>query len=254
MLFAVDIGNTNIVLAIHDGKSWINKWRIHTDIHKTTDEYFVVLESLLNHYNPKEYNITKTVISSVVPNLNRAIQKNLIRLFDIDPIMVSHDLNTGLVKESIPLELGSDLLCNLSQAHYLYPDNDVMVVDFGTALTMSCVNKRGEVEGVSIAPGLITAVNALFGSTAQLPQVQLKAPEKAMGKSSDCSIRSGIMYGYAGLVESMINRTEKELNTKLLVIATGGLSNTISPLISRIDEVRSDHTLDGLRYIALSNL
>lgn len=254
MLFAVDIGNTNIVLAIHDGNSWINTWRIHTDINKTTDEYFVVLESLLKNSNPKNYNITKTVISSVVPNLNRAIQKNLIRLFNIEPIMVSHDLITGLKRDSIPLELGSDLLCNLAQAHNLYPNKDVMVVDFGTALTMSCVNKKGEVEGVSITPGLITAVNALFGSTAQLPQVQLKAPESVMGKSSDCSIRSGIMYGYSGLVESIIKKTEEELKTKLYVIATGGLSKTISPLIPRIDEIESEHTLDGLRYIALSNL
>ncbi len=254
MLFAVDIGNTNIVLAIHDGTSWINTWRIHTDIHKTTDEYFVVIESLLKNSNPKDYNITKSVISSVVPNLNRAMQKNINRLFNIEPIMVNHDLNSGLVRESIPVQLGSDLLCNLAQAHNLYPNKDVMVIDFGTALTMSCVNKKGEIEGVSIAPGLITAVNALFGSTAQLPQVQLKAPESTMGKSSDCSIRSGIMYGYAGLVESMIERTEKELNTRLYVIATGGLSNTISPLIFRIDEVSKDHTLDGLRYIAISNI
>ena len=253
MLFAVDIGNTNIVLAVHDGKTWINTWRIHTDIHKTSDEYFVLLESLLNNFDSNEYVIDKAVISSVVPNLNRALQKNVIRLFGIDPIMINHSLNTGLVKESIPLQLGSDLLCNLSQAHHLYPNKDVMVIDFGTALTMSCVNKKGEVEGVAITPGLITAVNALFGSTAQLPQVQLKAPVKAMGRSSDASIRSGIMFGYAGLVESMIIRTERELNTNLHIIATGGLSSTISPLINRIDEVIKEHTLNGLLYIASLN-
>lgn len=253
MLFAVDIGNTNIVLAVHDGKSWINIWRIHTDVHKTSDEYFVLLESLLNNFDSNEYVIDKAVISSVVPNLNRALQKNVTRLFGIEPIMINHDLNTGLVKESIPLQLGSDLLCNLAQAHHLYPNKDVMVIDFGTALTMSCVNKKGEVEGVAITPGLITAVNALFGSTAQLPQVQLKAPVKAMGRTSDTSIRSGIMFGYSGLVESMILRTEKELDTNLYVIATGGLSSTISPLIGRIDEVINEHTLNGLLYIASLN-
>jgi type III pantothenate kinase len=152
------------------------------------------------------------------------------------------------------VELGSDLLCNLSQAHHLYPNKYVMVIDFGTALTMSCVNNKGEVEGVAITPGLITAVNALFGSTAQLPQVQLKAPVSVMGKSSDCSIRAGIMFGYAGLVESMIVRTEKELNAELHVIATGGLSLTISPLISRINEVHKNFTLDGLEYITSLNI
>ncbi|MGD1820800.1 MAG: type III pantothenate kinase [Pleomorphochaeta sp.] len=253
MLFAVDIGNTNIVMAVHDGASWINIWRIHTDIHKTTDEYFVLLESLLKNCDPQKYDITDAVISSVVPNLNRALEKNVIRLFNINPIIINHDLKTGLVRESIPVELGSDLLCNLAQAHNLYPNKAVMVVDFGTALTMSCVNSKGEVEGVAITPGLITAVNALFGSTAQLPQVQLKAPEKAMGRSSDCSIRSGIMFGYAGLVESMIDRTEKQLGVKLHVIATGGLSSTISSLIPRIDEIEINQTLDGLRYIASLN-
>jgi len=253
MLFAVDIGNTNIVLAIHDGQSWINTWRIHTDIHKTSDEYFVILEALVKNTDSHQYKITKAVISSVVPNLNRALQKNVMRLFDIEPIMINHDLKTMLVKKSIPVELGSDLLCNLAQAHHLYPNKDVMVIDFGTALTMSCVNKKGEVEGVAITPGLITAVNALFGCTAQQPQVQLKAPIRAMGRSSDCSIRAGIMYGYAGLVESMILRTENELNIKLHVIATGGLSSTIAPLIKRIDEVQKNHTLECLRYIASLN-
>lgn len=252
MLFAVDIGNTNVVLAIHDGEKWIESWRIHSDSKKTTDEYYVVLESLANRSNRK-FDIDKAVISSVVPNLTRALQKNVVRLFDLDPIMVDIHSNTGLVQESIPPALGSDLLCNLAQSHNLYPDKNVLVVDFGTALTMSCVNKKGEVVGVSIAPGLITAVNSLFGNTAQLPQVELKTPTVAMGRTTEQSIRSGIMFGYAGMVESMIKRTEEQLGSEIYVIATGGLSHTIAKLIPRIDELNPYHTLDGLKLISELN-
>ncbi len=253
MLFAVDIGNTNIVLAIHDGKDWIDTWRIHSDCNKTSDEYYVVLESLTKHGAEKDYFIDRAIISSVVPNLTRALQKNINRLFNIEPIMIDITLETGLVKQSIPQELGSDILCNLSQAHAKHPGRDVMIIDFGTALTMSCVKSNGEVLGVSIAPGLITAVNALFGNTAQIPQVELKKPKHIMGRTTDQSVRSGIMNGYVGLVESMILKTEKEYNLNLYVIATGGLSKTISEVIGRIDEVDPFHTLNGMKYVAQLN-
>ena len=128
-----------------------------------------------------------------------------------------------------------------------------MVVDFGTALTLSAVNRKGEVLGCAIAPGLVTAVNALFGNTAQLPQVELKLPEAAMGRDSQQSIRSGIMLGFAGLVDSLIRKTEDEIGEKLYVIATGGLSKTISPLIPRINEVDGLHTLRGLELISSLN-
>ena len=128
-----------------------------------------------------------------------------------------------------------------------------MVIDFGTALTFSSVNCRGEVLGVAIAPGLVTAVNALFGNTAQLPQVELKLPKTVLGRDSMTSIRAGIMEGYAGMVEKMIDKTEKEIGEKLYVMATGGLSATISKIIPRIDELDSLVTLRGLGLIASLN-
>ena len=253
MLVAADIGNTNIVLAIYDGFKWIKIWRVYSDQKKTGDEYFVIFKSLIDSSEVDISNIDKVIISSVVPNLTRSIAKNLKRLFNAEPMIVKKDLETGLVKESIPLELGSDLLCNLAYAHNTHKDKDVMTVDFGTALTFSTVDKEGHVKGVAIVPGLLTSVNALYGSTAQLPQVELKLPQTALGRSSEESIRAGIMYGYAGLVESIIKETEKEMNTHLYVMATGGLSMTISPLISRLDSVDKEHTLNGLRLIASLN-
>lgn len=253
MLVAADIGNTNIVMAIFDRGSFVKSWRVYTDAKKTSDEYFVVFNALFREGGVKPGDVTSAIISSVVPNLTRSVEKNLKRLFSVTPLVITHDIETGLVRESIPAELGSDLLCNLAYAHDRHPDKDVLVVDFGTALTLSAVDRNGYVVGCSIAPGLVTAVNALFGSTAQLPQVELKVPEKAMGRDSQQSIRAGIMMGYAGLVESLIARTEKEMGTRLHVIATGGLSQTISPLIPRIDELNPHHTLCGLDLIARLN-
>lgn len=253
MLVAADIGNTNIVLAIFDDGRFVNSWRVYTDAKKTSDEYFVVFNALFREGGVRAGDVSSAIISSVVPNLTRSVEKNLRRLFSVSPLIITHDVETGLVRDSIPAELGSDLLCNLSYAHNQHPDKDVLVVDFGTALTLSAVDKEGKVVGCSIAPGLVTAVNALFGSTAQLPQVELKVPEKAMGRDSQTSIRAGIMMGYAGLVESMIKRTEEEMATELYVIATGGLSQTISPLIPRINELNPYHTLCGLDLIARLN-
>ncbi len=250
MLVAVDIGNSNIVIAVHDGMKWVQSFRIYSDQKKTSDEYFVVLDSLMSHAGLYKHDINRAVISSVVPNLTRSMQKNIIRLFDVQPLMVDHKVETGLRKETIPAELGSDLLANAAQAHYMYPEHPVVVVDFGTALTLTTVDSDGSVLGASIAPGLVTAVNALFGNTAQLPQVELKVPPTAIGRNSQESIRSGIMFGYAGMVKAIIERTEQELGREVFVIATGGLSQTIAPLIDRINQISAMHTLDGLRLIS----
>lgn len=254
MIVAVDIGNTNIVIAVKDMDRWITSFRIFTDTKKTGDEYFVIISSLMNNSNIDSSKVDKVIISSVVPFLTRSFEKNMRRLFPaIEPIIVSKDLNTGLDKDSIPSELGSDLLANLSYAHHIAPDETVMVIDFGTALTFSTVNREGKVLGVAIAPGLITAVNALFGATAQLPQVELKVPEHVLGMNTEESIRSGIMFGYAGLVKEMIEKTESEVGERIRVIATGGLSKTIKPLISRINIIDGFHTLNGLELIASLN-
>ena len=250
MTVAVDIGNTNIVVAAYDNGVWNKPFRVFTDTKKTGDEYYVIFSSLFDERGVDREKVDKVIISSVVPFLTRSIEKNMKRIFKTDPIMVTHSVESGLVKDTIPLELGADLLCNMAYGHHHHKDSAVMVIDFGTALTFSTVSSKGEVLGVAIAPGLVTAVNALFGSTAQLPQVELKVPSSVLGRDSMESIRAGIMEGYAGLVETIINKTEKELGEKLFVMATGGLSTTISTLIDRLDELDPILTLKGLGLIA----
>ncbi len=249
MLLVVDIGNTHVVLALHDGSSWVNSWRINSDVKKTSDEYYVIVESMLKQTALDPKTIDSSIICSVVPNLTRSFEKVVKAVSNTKPIMVSHETTGGLVRESIPPELGYDLLSNAVAGHALYPDETVMIIDFGTALTFTSVNSSGEILGVSIAPGLITAVNSLFNNTAQIPQVQLKIPTTTVGRDSDESIRSGIMFGFAGLVDSMVERTKKELQSDLKVIITGGLSQTIAPLLHHVDAIRPQHTLDGLKII-----
>jgi type III pantothenate kinase len=250
MLLVVDIGNTNVVMALHDGSSWVADWRIYSDQKKTSDEYFVIVERMLSHGGFSPGSIDRSIISSVVPNLTRSFQKVIRTLGTSDPIMVSHESASTLKRESIPAELGFDLLANAVAAHAKFPDDLCMILDFGTALTLTTVTAEGEVVGAAIAPGLVTAVNSLFYNTAQIPQVQLKIPERAIGRDSDEAIRSGIMYGYAGLVKELVKRSEEELGVAAKVLATGGLSRTIAPLIGRIDYLEPLLTLEGLRIMA----
>ena len=253
MTVAVDIGNTNIVVAVEKDGQWNKPFRVFTDTKKTGDEYSVIFSSLFASRGVEKDMVDKVIISSVVPFLTRSIEKIMTRLFDTTPIMVTHSVESGLVKSTIPQELGSDLLCNMAYAHTHHQDGPVMVIDFGTALTFSTVSRKGAVLGVAIAPGLVTAVNALFGATAQLPQVELKVPDTVLGRDSMGSIRAGIMEGYAGLVERIIRKTEEELGERVYVMATGGLSTTISTLIDRLDELDPILTLRGLSLIASLN-
>ncbi|MGI6432806.1 MAG: type III pantothenate kinase [Sphaerochaetaceae bacterium] len=250
MLLVVDIGNTNIVMALHDGSSWLATWRIHSDQKKTGDEYFVIVERMLSQKNIDLQSIQSAVISSVVPKLTKPFQWVVNSLCTLDSLVINHDSIVHLVRSSIPAELGYDLLANAEAAHALYPDKTCMVLDLGTALTLTTVNEKGEVLGASIAPGLETAVYALFSNTAQIPAVQLKAPKTVIGRTSEEAIQSGIMFGFAGLVKELVKRTEQELHTTVQLIATGGMAQLLAPIIDRVDHIEPLLTLEGLRIMA----
>lgn len=251
MTLLCDIGNTNIVLCTYSGIEYGKPFRLYTDRKKSGDEYYVILTSLFEDNGVDISKINKVVISSVVPFVTRTISKNMERIFSLKPILITLDSPSGLVGNSIPSELGTDILSNLSYAHYYKKNKNVIVVDFGTALTLSAVNRSGEVVGVSILPGLITSVNALYGSTAQLPQVELKLPERVLNRTSESAICSGVMLGAAGSVEKLITEAKKELKDEdAYVIATGGLSSTISSIIISFNEVDTLLTIKGLGYIS----
>lgn len=249
MLLVIDIGNTNIVFGICDADNWVSDWRIQTDVNKTADEYEVIFRSLLSSEDFGNRRIGSVVLSSVVPTLVQPFIDMLSKFLKLSPIILGPELYEKLpIKVLNPYQIGSDLVAN-SLAAYIKYGEFVTIIDFGTALTFTTVGSGGTILGVAIAPGLNTAVNALAGKTAQLPRVHLIPPPSVLGKNTVHAIQSGIVLGYAGLVDSIIKRIETELNRPVTVVATGGLSTTIAHIIPSIHHVEPLLTLDGLKMV-----
>lgn len=250
MLLAIDIGNTNIVFGIHEKGEWQNNWRIQTDPLKTADEYEVIFRSLLTAGKVCRTDVDSIILSSVVPSLVRPFTEMLPGLFDGTKITeVGPEIYPQLpVKILNPYQIGADLVANSVAAFQLF-GKFTMVIDFGTALTFTTIGKNAEIKGVAIAPGLQTAVAALAGETAQLPQIHLTPPPSVLGENTIHAIQSGVVYGFTGLVDSMIERTQDEIGETLNVVATGGLSQVIAPLTKNIKNVEPLLTLNGLAEI-----
>lgn len=250
MVLSIDIGNTNIVFGISDQNSWIKIWRIQTDWSKTADEYEVIFRTLFASSEINKSEITKTILSSVVPGLIRPFNEMLLHMLGHSPVLVGPSIYSKLPVDVLnPFEIGADIVADATAAFVRY-GGPCMVIDFGTALTFTTVSKEGKILGVAIAPGLLTALKSLKGNTAQLPDVQLVEPPSVLGGNTIHAIQSGVVFGFAGLVDSIVNRTETELGVKLTVIATGGLSFVLQNVSSKIQIIDENLTLDGLNYIA----
>lgn len=241
MLLAVDIGNTTVTFGLYDGE-WVETWRM-----AAKDEVQETLyRSMDKHLKGKV--LDQIVISSVVPFFTNIIKDLLAARYKIEPFLVTADSYSKLpIKVLNPKQIGSDLVADALAARDRF-QSDCVVVDFGTALTFTTV-ADGEIKGVNIAPGLQTAVKALAGNTAKLSEIPLELPKSVIGTDTTTAIQSGILWGYVGLVERLIERIEDELQTKLKVVATGGLSEVLDPLHARFDQVDPNLTLEGIRLI-----
>ena len=250
MLLCIDIGNTNIVFGVYHEAEWKKNWRIQTDQQKTADEYEVIFRSLLASGEICRTHIKHIMLSSVVPSMVHAFEEMFIEIFTkADIKIVTPEIYAMLpVKILNPFQIGTDLVANAVAAYQKY-GNNTMVIDFGTALTFTTIGKESQILGVAISPGLKTAVSALAGNTAQLPQTHLSPPPSVLGENTTHAIQSGVVYGFTGLVDSIIERTEKELEQKLNIVATGGLSAVIAPLTKHIKIVEPMLTLNGLLHI-----
>lgn len=250
MLLAIDIGNTNIVFGVNYSNDWLNNWRIQTDHLKTADEYEVIFRSLLNSGEINSDNIKQIILSSVVPSLVHPFTEMLSGLFPYaGQTIVSPEIYNLLpIKILNPYEIGADLVANAVAAFQKY-GKLTTIIDFGTALTFTTIGKDSEIRGVAIAPGLRTAVSALARKTAQLPQIHLTPPPSVLGENTIHAIQAGVVYGFTGLVDSIIERTQEELKEKLTVVATGGLSSVIAPLTKNIKIIEPLLTLNGLFHI-----
>lgn len=251
MLLAIDIGNTNIVFGVHDSNEWLNHWRIQTDALKTADEYVVIFRSLLNAGKICLTSIDKIIVSSVVPSLVHPFSEMLSNLFpDTKITIVNPDIYSKLpVKILNPYQMGTDLVANAVAAFQKF-GTLTTIIDFGTALTFTTIGKNAEILGVAIAPGLHTAVSALAGKTAQLPQIHLTPPPSVLGENTIHAIQAGVVFGFSGLVDSIIEKTRNEVNEQLTIVATGGLSSVIAPLTKHVKIVEPMLTLDGLWFIS----
>lgn len=252
MVMAIDIGNSNVVVGIYDGAVWSQVWRFPTlKADKSAFSYYgQALSTQLSEAGLQPGGIVQVVISSVVPALSPIFNELCGQLFHFEPIRVGPALYPQLdLVVAQPSEIGTDLVANAVGALELY-QQDCIVVDFGTALTFTTVSHTREVLGVAIAPGLKTAINALFQKTAQLPEVPLELPATPIGKNTVHAIQSGVLWGYVGLVRHMLEAIRLEAGPQYIAVATGGLSAVLHPLHDIFAHVNPNLTLEGLRIIA----
>jgi len=250
MLLVIDVGNTNTVIGIYDGEYLVCDWRVRTERETTEDEYYVLITSLFAARRIDPAAIGRTIISSVVPPMANILDAFCRRYLGHAPRWVDprHEAPMPILYSN-PAEVGADRIVNAVAAYHRYPGS-LIVIDFGTATTFDAISERGEYLGGAISPGIRIAAEALFMRASKLPRVEIfTAPERVVGQDTAASIQSGIIFGYAALVDGMVNRMRREMGTPAKVLATGGLAPLMAEVAETIDEVESDLTLEGLRII-----
>ncbi|KXZ38915.1 type III pantothenate kinase [Alkalithermobacter thermoalcaliphilus JW-YL-7 = DSM 7308] len=250
MLLVFDVGNTNIVVGVYKDKKLIKDWRISTDKDKTSDEYGMLIKQLFI-YEGLDLNLVEDVIiSSVVPNVMHSLENFSLKYCKKEPIVVGPGIKTGInIKYDNPKQVGADRIVNAVAAYDKYK-GPIIVVDFGTATTFCAISKKGEYLGGTIAPGIKISSEALFQKASKLPRVELVKPDMVICKNTVSAMQAGIIYGYAGLVDNIVELMKKELkSSNVKVIATGGLASLIYTESKTIDHVDKYLTLEGLRLI-----
>ena len=248
ILLAIDVGNTNVVLGAYRGTELLRTWRTSTQPALTEDELTVMIDGLLAREELRLGDVDAMVIGSVVPPLTLALTR-LERHLRGRALVVGPGIKTGVrLRVDSPSEVGADRIANTLAAHRRY-GGPTVVVDFGTSTNFDVVSAEGDFMGGSFAPGLEISAESLFGRASRLFRVPLTPPREAIGKNTADCLRSGIVFGYVGLVEGLLARILAELGGKARVIATGGLASTIAPLTSAIERVDDDLTLEGLRLL-----
>ena len=253
MILAIDIGNTNIVLGCMEHDRILVEARMATDLLKTSDQYCVELKNLLNLYEIDPKSVEGVIISSVVPPVLNSCKTAVRKLTGKTPMIVGPGIKTGLnIRMEHPTEVGSDLIVAAVAAIAEY-GAPLLLVDMGTATTITAIDADGAFVGGCICPGVKISMDALTGRTAQLPGISLDEPQTAIGKNTRDSMRSGIMFGSAAMLDGLLDRMEAELGTPARVIATGGIAKFVIPLCRR--EILYDRCLmlKGLRLLYKRN-
>lgn len=257
-LLVVDIGNTNVSLGVFDygadGRGQLAQhWRTSTRREQTSDEVALVITALFAHESRRVSDVTDVIVSSVVPPLLPIWERVSTKLFERPPLVVGPGIRTGMpVRYENPREVGADRIVNAVAAFELF-GGPVIAVDFGTATTWDCVSREGEYLGGAIFPGIQVSMEALFERASMLHRVEIARPKSVIGRTTTAALQSGLLYGYAGVVDSMVERIRGELGEDARVVATGGLASRISAESRSIERVEPFLTLEGLRLIFEKN-
>jgi type III pantothenate kinase len=249
MILVFDVGNTNMVIGVYQEDKLLTHWRIRTDTLRTCDEYGMMIKALFDYQQIEMKKVKAVVISSVVPSLMAELEGLSHKYFSCRPLVIGPGIKTGLaIKYENPREVGADRVVNAVAAYHKY-GGPLIIVDFGTATTFCVVNEQGEYLGGAIAPGIAVASDALVAKAAKLPRVELVKPRSLIGRNTVASMQAGIIYGFVGQVEGIINRMKKEIDGGCKVVATGGLARVIAQETDAIEIVDDFLTLEGLRLI-----
>ena len=248
MLLVVDVGNTHITLGVFDGKELKATFRMTAKQPRTSDEYGIQLCDLLVHRNFNIQDIHDVIVSSVVPDVMHSLGSAIIKYFGIKP-MVPSTLDMGLaINTEHPKEIGPDRIVDAVAAYEKY-GGPVIVVDFGTATTYDVVSEKGVFEGGVISPGIRTSARALWGGAAMLPEIEIRNPGSVVAKETVSSMQGGLVLGYIGQTEYIVNKIKASGFENAKVVATGGLGNIIVSETDVIDIYDKNLTLEGLRII-----
>jgi type III pantothenate kinase len=252
MLLAIDIGNSQVNGGVFRGEELAANWRHPTGNYATLEACMAGLEETFST-GVKHGEIDGCIIACVVPRLSNIFREACLRLFEVEPVFVDVGMKTGIiVKYEKPEELGADRIANAAACRKLYP-GDAIIVDFGTATTFCVLTGRGEYEGGVIAPGIRTSADALVEKAATLADVDLRPPARTIGRNTMESMQSGIVYGFAELVDGIVARLKREIVPEARVVATGGLAELISPLSRTITATEPFLTLRGLQILYRMN-
>lgn len=254
MLLAIDVGNTNSVFALHDGSDWVAQWRISTDSRRTADDYAVWFKQLCEMHGLAFGNISGCIVSTVVPQAIFNFRNFGRRYLELEPLFVGEaGVELGVpVRISRPEQAGADRLVNAVGASLVH-EGALIVIDSGTATTFDIVGADGGFEGGIICPGINLSMRALHDAAAQLPRIAIERPDVVIGQDTIGAMKSGVFWGYIGLIDGLVARIKSEYGAPMKVIATGGIASLFEGASDAIDAYDSDITIRGLLEIYKRN-